>query len=66
MNSQISLTAAGTLTFIGQLAFAMGLNGLGMAASAAALPMLLPMLVEHLRRRAAERTAPYCAMPAMA
>ncbi len=63
MNSPISLTLSGALTFIGQLAFAMDLDGLGMAASAAALPMLLPVLVAHLRRRAEDRFAPYCVLP---
>ncbi len=63
MNSQISLTTSGILTFIGQVAFALDANGLGLAASAAALPMLLPALVENMRRRSEERFAPYCELP---
>ncbi len=62
MNNQTSLTTSGSLTFIGQIAFALDANGLGLAASAAALPMLLPMLAQGLRKRR-QADGPYCTLP---
>ncbi len=55
MNKTNLLLASGIATLMGQAAFAIGLNGLGLALSTAALPMLLPLAAIAMKARFEER-----------